>query len=177
LTSVILLEVGAVRRLAILLVLLGAGGGCNYGFQAGSALGDIRTLAVLPFENDTDRLELTQEIYTVLQRELPSALGVRAASEDRADAVVQGTITSYNVTAPNYRPDPTGGRPSVLQREVAISVSVRIVDLRENLVIWESTSVRSSGQYLEQSETEDLGRQEAIDLLVQGIVDGAQSTW
>lgn len=151
--------------------------GCLYGFRAGASLGDIKTLAVAPFENDTDRLELTQEVYDVLLRELPRSLGVRTAGEEVADAVVQGTITSYDVTAPNYRPGAAGDRPEVLQRQVAIAISVRIVDLRQNLVLWESTSLRTQGEYLEASETEDTGRQLAIELLVQKIVDGAQSTW
>jgi hypothetical protein len=148
---------------------------CNYGFQAGSAY-DFRTLAIVPFENDTDRLELTQELYEALLQELPRALGVRPAGEDVADAVVQGRISTYAVTAPNYRPDPAGGIPTVIQREVSVVVAVRIVDLRENLVIWESNGVRAAGQFLE-AETEDVGRRAAIEVLVQLIVDGAQSTW
>lgn len=163
-----------VRFLA--LALLVALAGCNYGFQAGAAL-NIRTLAVVPFENDTDRLELTQEVYDVLLRDLPRSLGVRQAGEEVADAVVRGTITSYNVTAPNYRPDPQGGRPEVLQRQVVIGVSVQVIDLRENLVLWETRSLQAQGQYLEDSGTEDEGRRTAIELLVQKIVDGAQSTW
>jgi hypothetical protein len=159
-----------------LLLVLAAASGCNYGFQAGAAL-NIRTLAVVPFENDTDRLELTQEVYDVLLRELPRALGVRQSGEEAADAVVRGTITSYRVNAPNYRPGDAGARPEVLQREVIIAVSVQVIDLRENLVLWESRSLQSQGQYLEASETEDQGRLTAIELLVQKIVDGAQSTW
>jgi hypothetical protein len=165
---------GLVLGLALGLA-LGASG-CNYGFQAGAAL-DIQTLAVEPFENDTDRLELTQEVYDVLLRELPRALGVRQAGEEAADAVVRGTITSYRVSAPNYRPGATGEVPEVLQREVVIAVAVQVIDLRENLVLWESRSLQSQGQYLEASETEDQGRAAAIGLLVQKIVDGAQSTW
>jgi hypothetical protein len=65
----------------------------------------------------------------------------------------------------------------VLQREVVIAVAVQVIDLRENLVLWESRSLQSQGQYLEASETEDQGRAAAIGLLVQKIVDGAQSTW
>lgn len=163
------------RRVVPLLVLL-AGAGCNYGFQAGARL-DINTLAVEPFENDTDRLELTQEVYDVLLRELPRQLGVRQSGEESADAVVRGTITSYRVNAPSYRPGQQGERPEVLQREVVIAVSVQVIDLRENLVLWESRSLQSQGQYLEASETEDQGRLQAIELLVQKIVDGAQSTW
>jgi curli biogenesis system outer membrane secretion channel CsgG len=164
---------GALAALAVVL----AAGACNYGFQAGAAL-NIRTLAVVPFENDTDRLELTQEIHAVLLRELPRSLGARPAGEEGADAVVRGTITRYDVTAPSYRSDASGGgRPEVLQRQVMMAISVQIVDLRENLVLWEETSVLGQGEYLEATETEDDGRRVAIEQLVQKIVDGAQSTW
>lgn len=162
--------------LAALVIVAGASG-CNYGFQAGAAL-NIRTLAVVPFENDTDRLELTQEIHEVLLRELPRSLGARPAGEEGADAVVRGTITRYDVTAPSYRSDSSGGgRPEVLQRQVMLAISVQVIDLRENLVLWEASSVQGLGEYLEASEREDDGRRIAIEQLVQKIVDGAQSNW
>lgn len=149
---------------------------CNYGFQAGSLFSNVETVAVVPFENDTDLLELTQQLHDVLLRELPRKLGVRQAGEGSADAVVEGTISSYRVSAPNYQSSPDG-TAQVLQREVVIAVSIRIVDLRQNLVLWESTSLQAQGQFLEASETEDTGRQLAIQLLAQKIVDGVQSTW
>jgi Lipopolysaccharide-assembly len=163
--------------LAPILALVLLATGCNYSFRAGTGFEQIKTLVVAPFENETDRLELTQEVYDVLLRELPRALGVTPAGEDVADAVVLGTISSYQVTSPNYRPDPAGGRPEVLQRQVVLAVSVRIVDLEQNLILWESRALRSQGQFLEASETEDVGREIAIDLLIQKIVDGAQSNW
>jgi len=41
-----------------------------------------------------------------------------------------------------------------------------------------SCGLRAEGQYLEaQGETEEIGKQEALEALIQEIVDGAQSTW
>jgi hypothetical protein len=60
---------------------------------------------------------------------------------------------------------------------VNITVAVEIVDLVENIILWESRSVIAQGQFLEASETEEVGRAEAIELLIQKIVDGAQSNW
>ncbi|SVD11703.1 uncharacterized protein METZ01_LOCUS364557, partial [marine metagenome] len=65
---------------------------CNYSFRSGSFPDHIRSVAILPFENDTNRFELTQEIHQELLKELPRALGVTNAGEDAADAVVQGRI-------------------------------------------------------------------------------------
>jgi len=153
-------------------------GGCNYSFRAGSfPPPHIRSVAVLPFENETTRFELTGELHDRLLRDLPSSLGIRTAGEDLADAVVRGTIIRYDVIAPNYRAGADGRPAEVLQRQVTISVHVEIVDLIENVVLWEDRNVVSQGEFIEASETEEVGRAEAIELLVQRIVDGAQSNW
>jgi len=152
--------------------------GCMYSFRAGSFPPEhIRTIAIQPFENETTRFELSGEVYDQLLRNLPRALGIRTAGEDVADAVVRGTILRYDVMAPNYRAGAEGRPAEVLQRQVTISIQVEIVDLVENVILWEERSVQAQGQFLEASETEEVGRLEAIELLVQKIVDGAQSNW
>lgn len=151
--------------------------GCLYTFQAGTGFpAHIRTLAVIPFENETTRFELTQELHQVLLEELPRALGIRPSSEEVADAVVRGTITSYNSSSPLYSPGVGGGGAQVELRQVTVSVFVEIIDRVDNVILWDSRSVSGRGEFLE-SEVEDVGRAEAIEQLVQQIVDGAQSNW
>lgn len=168
-------------RRALILASLGAAlacSGCLYSFRAGSfPPPHIKTIAVAPFENETTRFELSGELYAELFRNLPRALGIRTAGEDVADAVVRGTIVRYDVVAPNYRAGAEGQAAEVLQRQVSITVRIEIVDLVNNVVLWEEQSVMAQGQFLEASETEEVGRAEAIELLVQKIVDGAQSNW
>jgi hypothetical protein len=151
--------------------------GCIYSFTQGSLPADIHTIAVIPFENETTRLELTQELHDQLLREVPRALGLRSAGEDVADAILRGRIVDYNVTTPSYRPAPDGDRAEVLQRQVTISVAVELLDVARNEIVWENRTLVSQGEYLEASETEDIGRLIAIRLLRQRIVDGAQSNW
>ena len=154
-----------------------AAGGCLYQFRGGNFPEHIRTLAVDPVVNDTPRLELTGELQELLVRDMPRSLGVRPAATEEADAVLRVRITSYQVNAPNYRPGAGGDRPEVLQRQVMISAQAQIVDQVNQEVYWEDNSLRGEGQFLEAGETEELGRQAAIRLLVQRIVDGAQSNW
>lgn len=150
--------------------------GCNYSFRAGSGFpSHVQTIAILPFENETDRFELTQEVHEALLRELPGALGIRAAGEEVADAVLRGTVRRYAVGAPLYRSG-SEGTAEVVERQVSIGLSVEIVDVRENVILWEDRSLSAQGQYLE-AQVEDVGRVEAIELIVQRIVDGAQSNW
>jgi hypothetical protein len=169
-----------VTRLVLALVAclsLVSGTACNYSLRGGSFPDHIRTIAVLPFENETTRLELTQELFDAMTRELPRALGVQSAAPEVADAVIEGRIVSYQTSTPNYRPGAGGDRAEVLQRQVSIAVSVEIIDRVENVILFEGPSLRGDGQYLEQSGSEEEGKQEALEILVQSIVDGAQSNW
>jgi hypothetical protein len=150
---------------------------CNYSFRAGSfPPPHIRTIAIEPFGNETNRFELSAELYDRLLRNLPGALGIRTAGADVADAIVRGSIMRYEVAAPNYRAAGDGRAPEVLQRQVSISVRVEIVDLVQNVVLWESSGLTAQGEFPE-GAPEDGGRQRAMELLVQRIVDGAQSNW
>ncbi len=154
-----------------------AAGSCNYSFTAGAGLPPyIRTIAIIPFENDTNRFELTQELHEALLRDLPRALGLTLAGEEAADAVVSGTVQGYELQAPLYRRGQQAETVQVLQRQVVLRVAVQILDRENYTILWEQ-QLRSTGQYLEASETEEVGRAEAIELCVQEIVDGAQSNW
>ena len=166
---------GMARAVAAMCLALACG--CIYSFQSGSFPDHIRTIAILPFENDTNRFELTQEIHEQLLRELPRALGVTNAGEDVAHAVVQGRILNYNLTTPLFRPGEQTNQVDVLQRQVSLRVEVELIDVAENLILWDALGLTTEGQYLEESESEEVARAEAIELLVQRIVDGAQSNW
>ena len=152
--------------------------GCNYSFTSGAGFPDhIRTIAVVPFENETNRFELTQEVHEALLRQIPRSLGLTQAGEQNADAVLTGTILRYELTAPLYRRGQEAETVQVLQREVILVVQVEVLDREAYTILWDQQQLRVVGQYLDASETEDVGRNEAIELLVQEIVDGAQSNW
>lgn len=152
--------------------------GCLYSFQAGAGFPPhVQTLAVLPFDNETGRFELTGEIHQALLRDLPRALGVRSAGADVADAILRGNVRRYSVDAPLYRPGVEGQGTEVIERQVTLALQVEIIDVRDNVILWEDANLSAQGEYLEQGEVEEVGRDEAIARLVQQIVDGAQSNW
>ena len=170
------LRTSGIRAGSALAVLFLAG--CIYSFQAGAGFPDyVKTVAIVPFDNETNRPELTDEIFLALLQDFPRSQGLQPAGEDVADAVVRGTITRYDLSTPSYRPGAAGQVPEVLQRQVTIAMEVQIVNLVDNEVLWESRSVSAQGQFLEESETEETGKALAIELLVQRIIDGAQSNW
>ena len=90
------------RRFGVCLssLALVAATGCIYGFSQGGLPSNIRTIAVLPFDNQTSSPEITRELYDEMSTELKKRLGLRDASQDRADAIVRGTIVSYDADVP-----------------------------------------------------------------------------
>jgi hypothetical protein len=158
------------RRLASLCLLAVAGCGV-YTFSGGGGLpGYIDSIAILPFDNQTTQ-ELTQE----LQDQVPGRLGLKPADESMANAILRGEIIRYDERAVNYQEEPGG--PVVFQRRVDITISVEIYDVVEDQVLWSSRSLTGSGEYLPDSQNELVGRQLALENLVQKIIDGAQSQW
>lgn len=149
--------------------------GCNYGLRGGGFPEHIRTMYVESFENQTPQFELEQQLFRAIVDEVPSSLGVRIGSRTNADALLTGSILGYDDVAQNYASG-GDGRVQVLEHQVRISVNVRLVDTRENVILWEGR-VSGVGRYAPDTETEDEGRRLAIDDIVREVIDGAQSQW
>jgi hypothetical protein len=147
--------------------------GC-YGFAGGGLPPAIKTVAVLPFDNQTPEPTLTQEISRAVREAVEQRLGLRQSAEPRADAVVRGSITRYEPDLPVAY---TGNDSvvTVTQREVQITVSVEIMDQRQGKALWQRNGLTVRGAYDSGNERE--GRRKALDDLVVNIVEGAQSQW
>ena len=165
---------GNARSLALIALAL-AGPGC-YGFAGGGLPPHIRTVAILPFENLTPEPLLTQQVADALREAVQGRLGLRAASEANADAVVRGTITRYEPDIPlSFQPAAVGQRVEVTARRVQLTLRVEIYDQREGRALWVRESMMVDGEY--EPPNEEAGRRKALDKLVTDIVDGAQSQW
>ncbi|HEX6925260.1 MAG TPA: LPS assembly lipoprotein LptE [Longimicrobiaceae bacterium] len=152
---------------------------CNYGFVGGGLPSHVRTVAILPFENETSQPLLETDIQRALQRELPRKLGVRLANQSVADAVVRGAVTSYEEVVSSVRPNqnPTGSsQVPVAQRQVRVVFNAEIYDVRNDAVLWRAQGQSVLGSFGD-SENPDAGRNRAIQELVTRFVEGAQSQW
>jgi len=156
-------------------------GGClwKYGFTGGGLPSDVKTVAVLPFENLTPEPILTQEITRAVREAVESRLGLRASGEEQADAVVRGSIQRYEPDLPlTFTGQTPNNQVEVTKRMVQITVNVRILNQREGKVLWERTSLVVSGEYNTTGGGKEAdGRKKALDKLINDIVEGAQSQW
>ncbi len=148
-------------------------GGCHYGFAGGGLPPNIKTMAVVPFDNDTPSPDVQRELSELLSTQILGRLGLRPASETRADAVVHGRITRFDSGIPvaySSQPNSTSA-----QRELRITVDVEILDQISGRVIWSRKGLVGNGTYSERDEA--AGRKEAETKIVNDVVAGAQSQW
>lgn len=147
--------------------------GCLYGF-AGGVLPNVKTVAILPFENDTPEPSLIQEVNEAVREALEGRLGLRLAGEANADALVRGRVVRYEPDLP-VAFQPGQGQVTVTRRKVQLTVDVEIVDQREGTTVWKRQGLAVDGEYEPPQETE--GRRLALQKLVSDIVEGARSQW
>jgi len=163
------------RRLRVLaLSLLLPFSGCLYGFAGGGLPPHVRTVAVLPIENETSTPELPRELQDALRQGMLSRLGLRDAPEERANAIVRGKITRYDFdAAAGFSAEPN--QATSARRRLSVYVDIEIVDQVTGKVLWSRTGMRADGEYADRGEAQ--GRKQAIDRIVNDVIEGAQSQW
>lgn len=170
------------RRSLVALTLLLAG--CAYGFAGGGLPSELKTVAVLPFENQTTDPTVAQEANRSVREALEQRLGLREATESRADVVVRGTVRRYEPDQPiGYRGtgtgtgpgQPRGGQVEVSKRLLQVSIELEMIrkDNGQNLLRRKTFAV--DAQYDPGREAD--GRRTAFQFLVDEIVKEAQSQW
>jgi hypothetical protein len=148
--------------------------GCMYSLAGGGLPANIRTMAIATFDNQTASPDLPKELYDQMRHDLQKRLGVRDAPRERADALVHGTIQSYEPDVPvGFSADPR--QTLTARRRLQVTLEVEIVDQSSGRVLFQNKSLREEADYAERAEAE--GRREAINRLVQKIIEGVQSNW
>lgn len=145
-----------------------------YGFAGGGLPSHVRTVAIVPFENETATAELPRELGEALRARLHDRLGLRDASEAKANAIVRGTIQRYEVDIPiGY--SASNRQATTARRLLQLVVDIEMVDQVTGKILWQRKGLQAEGQYEERGEA--AGRKQAIDRIVNNVIEGAQSQW
>jgi hypothetical protein len=163
------------RRFGVYSVVLVALNACiPYGFTGGGLPSHIRSVAIVPFENQTATPELPRELTDALRNQLKSRLGLRDASEARANAIVRGTIQRYETDIPiAFNAD--NKQATTSRRLLQLVVDVELIDQVSGKTLFQRKGLLAEGQYEERGEPQ--GRKQAIDRIVTTVIEGAQSQW
>ena len=160
---------GATARVLGVFLAMAILSGCGYhlsGRGVGVLPEHVKTLVVLPFENRTTRPEIEQRVTEQLSRELSRRGNYDVVTEpDRADAVLDGAVTTYKTVPVVFSP---AGLATRVEAVVTITATVR--DLTTDEVLWSQEGLIFREQF-EVSETEDFQDLEsaALDDLARGI--------
>ncbi|MEO8909098.1 MAG: DUF4136 domain-containing protein [Gemmatimonadaceae bacterium] len=145
-----------------------------YGFTGGGLPSHVRTVAILPFENQTATPELPRELTDALRTRLHDRLGLRDASESKANALVRGTIQRYEIDIPiGY--SASNKQSTTARRMLQLVVDIEMVDQVTGKTLWQRKGLMAEGQYEERGEP--TGRKDAIERIVNAVIEGAQSQW
>jgi hypothetical protein len=164
------------RRIWLVFAALFALNGCvwRYSLHGGGLPAHIRNVAILPFENQTAATELQRELAEGLRKAFSSRLGLREAAEDKASAIVRGTIVQYDIDVPvGFSANPA--QATSARRRLQLRVDVEVFDQTRGRVLWSKKGMSAEGDYAENDEAS--GRRQAVARIINDVIEGAQSQW
>lgn len=163
---------GGLARAAALTVAIVLVVGCGYGLVgsgAGVLPADVLSVAVLPFENRTNRPEIDQRVTEEVAREFSQRSRRKViANPDAADAVMEGAIVRFDTRPVQFN---ASGRATRVETVVVLAGTLRERDT--DRVLWSQGQLVFREQY-EVADDSDLFAEETLAL--DDIARGAAST-
>jgi outer membrane lipopolysaccharide assembly protein LptE/RlpB len=141
------------RRAGLLLAVLL--GGCGYTVN-GTLPSHIKTVAVPIFENRTPEPAIEGLITRAVVEAFSTNGRLKVVSRDQADAVLDGVITSYNISSIAFDKD-----ANVRQYRLLVTLSLRMRDLRRNTMLFQQTDVREQADFrVQNAVSQTISREE-----------------
>lgn len=137
-----------------------------------SALGGIKSTAIPLFENRTSEGGLSEDLTDKLTRAFIDDNTLRLVPESRADAVLRGAVVSYEFEAYTYDQNEV-----VSEYIVRVALDVGFFEKKNAKVIWEEKRMTNWGTYNSVTGTEDDGKEEALNKLVEDILNKTVKGW
>lgn len=135
---------------------------------------DLKTVAILPFDNQTPSPEVQRDLNEALRKSFHDRLSLRDAPEDRADVIVKGVITQYETDVPAGISANTS-QVNVSRRTLQLVVNIEITNTKTGKSLLKQEGMQSTGGYAEGKEAD--GRKLAIETLVDQMIQRSQSQW
>lgn len=103
----------------------------------------VRSIMIPDFENKTTRIEAEQFVTFAVREEFIRRSKLALVDDQtEADSLLEGTISSFNVTPVNMTSD-----ASANVYRLQIVLKVRLIDLTNNRIIFENESISFSDTY------------------------------
>jgi hypothetical protein len=137
-----------------------------------SALGNVKTIAIPLFDNQSTESGLREQLSDRLSQAFVTDNTLKVVPEQQADGILRGSVVSYKREPYTYSISEV-----VSEYKSVIEIKVQFVNRRSQKVIWEETKMTNWGTYNAVSETENDGKSRAIDKLVEDILNKTVKGW
>jgi hypothetical protein len=146
-------------------------GGCGVYSFSSSSLGGIKTIAVPQFENQSLEYGIQEDLTAAVIQKFIEDNTLKVVSLGEADAVLRGEISSYERVFYTYDQN-----DNVSEYKVNILVGFAL-EKKDGKVVLEKKNLLGFGVYSATEDTEDDGKQRAVEKLAQDIVDQTTKSW
>ncbi|UCD71198.1 MAG: LptE family protein [Syntrophobacterales bacterium] len=133
-----------VHFLFSIIFFLSMGTGCGYQF-GGEGFGpspDIRSIAIPTFTNETYEAGIETIVTNAILRELIKDRRLKVVGVDEADAIMEGTVTSFAISSVAY--DPTG---VVSEYRTSVALDVIVKGKKKGEILWNKRGLLESDVY------------------------------
>jgi hypothetical protein len=131
----------------------------------------INSITIERFENQTPEYGLADQMTDVVIDAFIADGNMKVVSLENADAVLSGVLTRYERKPYEYDQSDV-----VESYYVDMDFEITLKNPRDDSEIWKE-KMTQRGVYAVDSETEEDGRQKAIELLVEAVINKTTKSW
>lgn len=132
---------------------------------------DIKSIAIERFENNTAEYTLADRMTDLIIDAFISDGNLKVVSADKADAVLSGILTSYN-----RKPYTYDQNDQVQEYQVIMNFEIALKNPNDLSEIWKE-QMNQTGIYNVIEETEEQAQDNAVNLLVESIINKTTKSW
>ena len=144
--------------------------GCFYSMNPRGAV-TVKSVAIERFQNDTPEFGLADQMTDAIITAFIADGTIKVLPRDQAEAVLLGTLTRYQ-----RRPYKYDENDQVTAYAVEMDFDIHLNKPADDSLIWQER-MSQRGVYNLETETEEDGRQKALVLLVQAIINRTTKSW
>lgn len=157
--------------------------GCGVYSFSGSGVSGVKTIGIPLFDNQTDQYGIREALTEKIADRFVQDNSMKVVNEKIADSILRGTIVKYTRESHTFDEN-----ENIKEYIVRIWVKVSFEEKKNKKVIWKEYNLLGWGIYcvkdcVDQSgnpkpeETEDDGKQRAIEKLAEDIVNKTVKGW
>ncbi len=146
--------------------------GCGVYSFSGSGLSGISTIAIPLFDNQTQEYGIREALTEKIADRFVQDNTLKVVNEKTADSILRGVIIRYNRESHTF-----DEQENIKEYIVRIWVKVSFEEKKNKKTVWEEESLLGWGIYSALDETEDLGKERAIEKLAEDIVNKTVKGW